>query len=221
MSRKLDRKRVREAVQQHGSVVLKTTKYLAGERVSIDKVLEIFLEEAQLTEYKNKVAYCVHELASNAQKGNTKRAYFHEQGLNLHDPDQYRDGMASFKREAIGDPFRYVPLQRRLGLHVRLSFRLEGPEARISVSQNSGLTPEERARVQEKLDLARRTDALLNVYDSAHNADEGAGLGLVMTIIMLREIGLHDDVLETRFDPDETRFSLRLRRLDGERLQTA
>jgi hypothetical protein len=42
-----------------------------------------------------------------------------------------------------------------------------------------------------------------------------------MTILMLRHIGLHDDVLEARFTHDETTFMLRLRRMVDEALATA
>lgn len=221
MGKKLDRMRIRSAVQNERVISVRTTNYLADERASIDDVLEIFLEEANLLEYRNKVAYCVHELASNAQKGNTKRVYFREQGLNIRDEHDYRIGMETFRRDTFDDIERYVKMQRKLGLYVRLTFQLDGPEARIGVSQNSGLTSIERARVQDKLDLARRTENLVGAYNHAYDNNEGAGLGLVMTILMLRHIGLHDDVLEARFTHDETTFMLRLRRMVDEALATA
>lgn len=221
MGTKLDRTRIRDAVQNGRNISVKTTTYLAGERESIDEVLEIFLEEANLLGYRNKIAYCVHELASNAQKGNTKRAYFHEQGLDIRDEYEYRRGMESFRRDTFDRIEHYVRLQKRLGLHVRLTFRLDGPEARLSVTQNNGLTSIERKRIQEKLDLARQTETLVSAYSDAYDSNEGAGLGLVMTILMLRNIGLHEDVLEPHFSHDETSFVLRLQRIDEEALVSA
>jgi hypothetical protein len=213
--------RIRNAVQNERVISVRTTNYLADERASIDEVLEIFLEEANLLEYRNKVAYCVHELASNAQKGNTKRVYFRERGLNIRDEHDYWRGMATFRNDTFDNIERYVKMQRKLGLFVRLTFQLVGPEARIGISQNSGLTSIERARIQEKLDLARRTENLVGAYNCAYDNNEGAGLGLVMTILMLRNIGLHDDVLEPSFSPQETSFTIRLLRFATEALATA
>jgi hypothetical protein len=221
MAKKIDRKRIRSAVQNERVIAVRTTNYLARERASIDEVLEVFLEEAELLEYRNKVAYCVHELAANAQKGNTKRAYFYERGLNIHDAYDYRRGMETFRRDTFDRVEHYIRVQRKLGLYLQLTFQLDGPEARIGVTQNCALTTAERERIQEKLDLARRSESLVSAYDHAYDSYEGAGLGLVMTILMLRRIGLHDDVLEPDFRSDETRFSLRLRRMSAESLQTA
>lgn len=221
MGKKLDRMRIRSAVRNERTITVKTTNYLAEERASIDEVLEIFLEEASLLEYKNKISYCVHELASNAQKANTKRAYFHKQGLDIRDERDYERGMQTFRADVFSNVRDYLETQRRLGLHMKLSFLLHGPEARIAVSQNVGLTGAERRRIQEKLDLARATDDLIMAYADAYDNNEGAGLGLVMTMIMLRHIGLHDDVLEPSFRAEETSFALRLRRLSEEALRTA
>lgn len=221
MGRKLDRSRIHSAVQNERLITIRTRNYLAEERESIDEVLEIFLEEADLLEYRNKIAYCVHELASNAQKGNIKRVYFRERGLNIRDEHDYRLGMRSFRADTFDCVEDYVARQRDLGLHLKITFQLDGPEARIGIVQNTGLTSIERSRIQQKLDLARRSVNLIQVYGQAADDFEGAGLGLVMTVIMLRHIGLHEDVLEFDFRPDRTAFTLRLSRLVESSLQTA
>lgn len=221
MGRKLDRSRIRSAVQNERLITIRTRNYLAEERESIDEVLEIFLEEADLLEYRNKIAYCVHELASNAQKGNIKRVYFRERGLNIRDEHDYRLGMQSFRADTFDCVEDYVARQRDLGLYLKITFQLDGPEARIGIVQNTGLTSIERSRIQRKLDLARRSVNLIQVYGQAADDFEGAGLGLVMTVIMLRHIGLHEDVLEFDFRPDRTAFTLRLSRLVESSLQTA
>lgn len=213
MSKKIDRRRIRRAVQKERAIKVKTSNYLAEERAAIDEVLEIFLEEARLLEYRNNIAYCVHELAQNAQKGNTKRVYFYERGLDIYDENDYRVGMDTFRYDTFENMDHYTKLQRRHGLYLQLSFQLEGPEARIGITQNATLTPKEKQRIRDKLDLARRSDDLVSAYDHAFDTNEGAGLGLVMTIIMLRRIGLGEEVLEPSFKAGETSFHLKLKRL--------
>jgi hypothetical protein len=221
MGKKVDRATIREAVRHERAISIKTTNYLAPERAYIDNVLEIFLEEANLTEYANKIAYCVHELAGNAWKGNVKRAYFYEQGLDINTPGDYLRGMETFRADTLSDVDRYTAVQRELGIYLRVDFQLKGEEARIAVRQNVALTPPERERIEEKLAVASEHDTMVTAYERAEDTSEGAGLGLIMTILMLRNIGLSEEVLEGSFDHGETALTLRLARLPEEALQTA
>ncbi|MFP4484314.1 MAG: hypothetical protein ACLFO1_05625 [Spirochaetaceae bacterium] len=221
MGKKVDRGRIREAVRQERVISIKTISYFADERAYIDEVLEVFLEEANLTEYANKIAYCVHELAGNAWKGNVKRAYFHELGLDINDPADYERGMETFRADTLSDITRYTDMQRELGIHFRVDFRLRGEEARIAVRQNTRLTDFERKRIEEKLALAAEHATMVTAYESAEDTSEGAGLGLIMTILMLRNIGLNDHVLDSSFNDGEAVLSLRLARLRQENLQSA
>jgi hypothetical protein len=62
---------------------------------------------------------------------------------------------------------------------------------------------------------------MVTAYESAEDTSEGAGLGLIMTILMLRNIGLTQDILDAAFDQEETVMTLRLARLGQENLQSA
>lgn len=221
MSRKVDRRLIREAVRHERVISIKTTNYLAEQRSYIDRVLEIFLEEARLTEYTNKIAYCVHELAGNAWKGNVKRAYFRERELDIHDHREYEAGMQEFRGEMLANVMRYTELQQELGIYLRVDFQLSGDEARISIRQNIPLTEGERRRIEEKLSIAAEHSTMVTAYENAEDTAEGAGLGLIMTILMLRNIGLTEDVLEAAFTDSTTTVMLRLSRDAEEDLQTA
>jgi hypothetical protein len=221
MGKQVDRGRIREAVRHERVISIKTTSYLADERAYIDEVLEIFLEEANLTEYANKIAYCVHELAGNAWKGNVKRAYFYECDLDIHNQSDYDLGMQTFRDDTLPNVRRYVELQRELGIYLRVDFQLIGDEARVSIRQNSPVTSFERARIEQKLSVAEEHSTMVTAYESAEDTSEGAGLGLIMTILMLRNIGLTQDILDAAFDDEETVMTLRLARLGQENLQSA
>jgi len=58
-----------------------------------EEVIVVFLRLAGQEKLKDYVVYCVRELAANAKKANTKRVYFLDRGLDLSDPDDYRQGM--------------------------------------------------------------------------------------------------------------------------------
>lgn len=221
MGKRVDRGRIRDAVRNERAISIKTISYFADERAYIDEVLEVFLEEARLTEYANKIAYCVHELAGNAWKGNVKRAYFQELGLNIDDPRDYERGMQTFRADTLADISRYSDIQRDLGIHFRVDFHLKGDEARIAVRQNTRLTEFERQRIEQKLAVAAEHTTMVTAYESAEDTSEGAGLGLIMTVLMLRNIGLNEQVLDSSFNDGEAVLSLRLTRLRQENLQSA
>jgi hypothetical protein len=210
MAKKVDRGRIRDAVRHERAISIKTTSYLADERAYIDEVLEIFLEEARLTEYSNKIAYCVHELAGNAWKGNVKRAYFHERGLDIHNESDYKVGMETFRCDSLAGVSTYVDLQRQLAIYLRVDFQLIDDEARISIRQNVPVTSFERSRIEDKLAVAEKHSTMVTAYESAEDTSEGAGLGLIMTILMLRNIGLTKDVLHASFGEEGTTMTLRL-----------
>jgi hypothetical protein len=70
----------------------------------------------------------------------------------------------------------------------------------IEVRNNATITQEELERIQRRLLKAREyndmEDALINLLDDS----EGAGLGLVMLVIMLKKLGLEAsafDILRT------------------------
>ena len=72
-----------------------TFAYQPSERIHIDHVLEAYLDAVGMKSLRTKLAYCLHELAANAKKANTKRLYFRERNLDINDPHQYEEGMTN------------------------------------------------------------------------------------------------------------------------------
>jgi hypothetical protein len=211
MQQAIDREEIRDAVRRSRLITITTTGYFSDERKYIDRVLDIFLEEAGLEVYKQKLSYCVHELAGNAIKGNTKRVYFEEKGLNIHNESEYWIGMEGFRRETVDRISHYLRRQRELGLKIKLQFKLNGPNVMIGIRQNIGLTRIERDRIRTKLSVSGQYGDMTEAYARIEDSSEGAGLGIVMMIMMLRNIGLNRDVIRYYFGEEETYVLLKIR----------
>ncbi|GAB6088894.1 hypothetical protein [Spirochaeta dissipatitropha] len=190
MDTTVNRDRVQTAIREEKLLSIVTYRYMAEERGYIDYVLGLYLEEIGRPELQDKLAYCIHELAGNAKKANTKRVYFSDRDMDIHNPGEYHIGMRSFKEDMIEDIDRLVRLQEEQGLYVKFQFKRSGKSLKIAVRNNSEMTREESDRIQQKIQLAREANNLPEILERSEDFTEGAGLGLVMTMMMLRNLGI-------------------------------
>ena len=85
-------------------------------------MLGLCLEAVGRSDIRSQLAYCLHELASNAKRANTKRAYFAAHGLDLTNPAEYAVGMERFREGMIEDTEYYLQKQRLMGLRITFRF---------------------------------------------------------------------------------------------------
>lgn len=170
----------------------------------IQKVLEIFLEECyqdHLTEY---LKFCLGELLTNSKKANTKRVYFEDKNLDINNPEDYELGMKTFKEEAFDNINYYLDLQRKAGLYVKLVLQLKADKVIIEIRNNSIITPAERERIQQKLDNVQQYKTMDEVVNKVLDTTEGAGLGIIIIILMLQRVGLSKENYQVFTTDDET-----------------
>jgi hypothetical protein len=201
---------VREAIENSRTLTVKTVTYLAPERVHIDGILGAFLDAAGMRPLKNKLSYCIHELAGNAKKANTKRLYFQERNLDIRKEADYAAGMAGFKSAMLDRVDFYHDQLRAKNLYVKFQFRKVRNGVRICVRNNTELTPEELRRVREKQAIAERYTCLADAYSTTEDGAEGAGLGIVMMLFMLKNLGIGTDAFDVRAIGGETVATLSL-----------
>jgi len=206
---------VHDAIAQSKTLTLRTTTYLPHERVHIDRILGAFLDASGMISIKDKLGYCVHELAGNAKKANTKRLYFLENKLDIADAADYGQGMKGFKRETTEHIGQYLEKLKEAGLCVKFQFRKLRNGVRISVHNNVTLTAAEEARITEKIAIARQYTCFAEAFTSIEDGTEGAGLGLVMMMFMLKSLGFGQDAFTMRIANGETVATLKLEAPDA------
>ena len=170
----------------------------------IQRVLEIFLEECYQDHLKEYLKFCLGELLTNSKKANTKRVYFQEKGLDINNPEDYELGMKTFKDEAFDNMNYYLDLQRKAGLYVKLVLQLKADKVIIEIRNNSIITPAERARIQQKLDNVQQYKTMDEVVNKVLDTTEGAGLGIIIIILMLQRVGLSKENYQVFTTDEET-----------------
>jgi hypothetical protein len=207
MVRSLDKQKVIEAVFSGRMLTLTTYGYFSDERDYIDQILNYFLEAAGRPELRDQLAYCIHELANNAKKANTKRVYFQQKGLDIDNESQYWLGMRHFRQETVANIDYYLQQLKKARLYIRVQFKLNGRNMQIAIRNNIRLTDIEREKIEEKIARSRLYENMADAYASIEDTSEGAGLGIVMMIIMLRNLGLSERIIRF-FSNDKETFVL-------------
>ncbi|GAB1482288.1 ATP-binding protein [Treponema sp.] len=200
----VDEGRIRKAVQS--GIPLTITSYTLPHEIEmyIEQVLEVFLREVGQANLKDYLVYCVRELAVNAKKANTKRVYFLERGLDLHNQDDYKTGMEGFKNDTLDNIAHYLQLQKEKGLYIKLIFQAKGSTINLEIRNNVEVTKIELIRIHDKLARSRQYESLEEALTQVLDDSEGAGLGLVILVLMLKKIGLDEDCFDIVGTESET-----------------
>ncbi len=153
------------------------------------------------------IAYCVMELYNNAEKANLKRRYFLMNGLDVSSPADYERGMRSFRKEALENRPPSAGELKDFGLRTCIALQVYNSGLRVSVRNNSVPTPQERAKIEERI---RRSFAFSSLEEALDSIDttEGAGLGLIIIALALKKLGLGNDAFLVRADNGETAMEL-------------
>ena len=184
-----------EEIKKHlltGKPLIFKQASLSGE--SFDKLISIFktiLQTLERTDLWEPLTYVINEMITNADKANIKRLYFKEKGLSIRHPEEYQKGMKLFSQ--LDDASR-TSLRDKLangGFYARISFQLEDRTLVISTMNNSMPNDEELARIDSRIALTETLQDIADAYMSALDDSEGAGFGIVTTILMLRSLGIH------------------------------
>lgn len=199
-----DKKKVYNAVKLQAPI--EVTSYILPKNMEayLRAILKLFLEachQEQLEEYLN---FCLGELLTNSKRANTKRVYFKEQNLDINDISDYNVGMETFKDVTFSNVDYYLELQKKEGLYVKLSLQLKGENIIIEIRNNSVLTSFEEERIKHKFELAQQYHNMDDVVANVLDQSEGAGLGIIIIILMLQTIGVTKDNFKIYSTDEET-----------------
>lgn len=200
----LSKEKIIRSARSSVPVEIKTFTLPHETEIYLEEVLEIFLKELGRSEIKDKLAYCLRELAVNAKKANTKRVFFEDKELDINNPQDYAKGMKTFKEETLSNINYWLEKQKKKGLFIKVTFHLSGKTFRIVIRNNVEITRKEQMRVYDRIARSRAYDSMEEVFSEIMDDSEGAGLGIVIMILMLRNIGLDEDAYDIDTEGGET-----------------
>ena len=204
MSTEIDVEQIKRAAHDAVPLTFKTYTLPHETEIYLDKVLESFLAELGQEKLKEPLSYCLRELAVNAKKANTKRVYFQEKKLDLNKEQDYELGMKTFKQETFDNLQYYLQKQKEAGLYIKVVFQTRGRSLSIMVRNNVEITKKEQIRVFDRLARSRAFSSLEEAFATVLDSTEGAGLGIVILVLMMKKIGLSEDCFSIDSENGET-----------------
>lgn len=196
--------RAQQAARAQRPFIIKTFTLPPATEQQIEEVLGVFLAELDRSILKDSLAYCLRELTVNGKKANTKRVYFEEKRLDLQNEDDYRTGMATFKNETLDNITFWLEKQEAAGLYVKVTFHIQSRDLQIKVANNTLITRKEQIRIYDRIARSRAFRTLEEAMTSVLDDSEGAGLGIVILVLMLKKIGLNEEAFDIDVEGDET-----------------
>jgi hypothetical protein len=208
------RQQINALVRAGRPIVFTTATFSSSADAYMEQVLNVFLEitgQAAIADY---AVFIVRELMNNAKKANTKRVYFTEKNLDINNKEEYRRGMRTFRADIPKNRQRYLALQEQRGLYIRLKLWKEGRAVKLEVSNNAVITPAEESSLRSKLDMGGRCDSLEDVLadtvDEAADEAEGAGLGIIILVLMMKKLGLRRESMWFEAGGSETKIGVEI-----------
>jgi len=189
----VDEDKIKKAIQSGLPLTITTYTLPKDIEIYIEKVIDSFLKHMNQSKLKEYLLYCVQELVVNAKKANTKRIYFKERGLDINNDSDYNMGMITFKEETINNINYYLQRQKEQGLYIKVILQLKRNIIKVEIRNNVKANKIEQLRIHDKMARSRQYGSLEEAFSNVLDNSEGAGLGLVILVLMLKKMGLDDD----------------------------
>ncbi|MBQ7611769.1 MAG: HDOD domain-containing protein [Spirochaetaceae bacterium] len=202
--KKIDFKKIDDAIQLGMPITITTYTFSHAVQSHIEKIVNYFLEHIEQAHLKDYAMYCLNELAVNAKKANTKRVYFKELGLDIQNTIQYRIGMDKFKKETLERIDFFLNMQEKEGLYIKIVLSIRSNNFEIEIRNNCIMTREEHLRINEKITMAATVNDFSEVMSDVVDETEGAGLGIIIMLLMLKQIGASHKCFSVEVSKTET-----------------
>jgi HD-like signal output (HDOD) protein len=174
----------------------------------LNKTLATFLGQLNRLELKDVVYTVLKENILNGIKANMKRIYFDRQELDIHNLDQYKKGIETFKDymlENLKSFEEQVIIEKR---YVLIEMWFDQENIYLLIQNNAPIAEEEENRIMERLMKADEIQDTAEVFMMGMDETEGAGLGLLLMGCLIKNEGIPLTNFDIKSDGDATNATL-------------
>lgn len=163
----------------------------------------IFLLETLIT--------IIREIIFNAFKANIKRIYFDKSGIDINDSSKYELVMKNFKEDFL---YNLDDIESEIttnqNYYIQITFEQKDGLLNISVFNNVQIVKEEYERIISRINQSKISQNLADAYNDVYDPTEGAGLGLVLMVFLLKNSGIGADNLSIDHDSKGITVSVKI-----------
>ncbi len=138
----------------------------------------------------------IREIVFNAFKANLKRIYFEKLNIDINDNSKYEFYMKNFKEDYLYNLSEIEPeITANQNYYIQVTFEQKENILNISVFNNVEIIQEEYERIRSRIEQSKISQNLADAYNDVYDPTEGAGLGLVLMVFLLKNSGIGADNL--------------------------
>lgn len=156
------------------------------------------------------ISYVYREILNNAKKANIKRMYFKQKELDIRNPEDYKKGMANFKKDVFSNTDYFTDRLESEGFYIKTGYAVNNDNIEITIENNTFLTENEKTIIEDKIKNASEFNSVEDAMNMVSSNKEGAGLGLIISILILRKLSLNKSNLVITSNGEITRTSIRI-----------
>jgi len=146
----------------------------------------------------------IRELMVNSLKANVKRVFFEMNGLNINDANDYETGISMFREVIIGDFDLLHNIVEETDLYIDFSVKNQSDGIIFEVKNNTTILPAELERIKYRMQVTQTSNSFNEIFDDISDEKEGAGLGLMLILMCLKNMGLPSDTFKLNSVGNET-----------------
>ena len=174
----------------------------------VNSLLTKVLSENNLVFLQSVIITILREMINNAVKANTKRLYFDIEKMNIDNADEYNIGMNEFKNFIVNKKELIDTELKKTKLRVWMYLKKIDNELKIIVKNNIPIHLFEKQRIDHRIEKSKQYNDFSEVYGEVMDDSEGEGLGIILTMLFLRNSGIGEDSFEIVSDDESTKSML-------------
>lgn len=186
-----EKKIIKKAIENGKVITLVTYTLRESGEARLKAIIETILETYDRTDLMEVLYTSAKEMVINATKANLKRILFKESQYDVSDPSQYEKGMGLFKEELNEQNLvEYETKFKKENYPVDITFVHDKNRILLKVKNRFTMYPQEEERVRIKAAKAMEYEDLIQFYMEQGDNTEGAGMGITLITILLRQAGI-------------------------------
>ncbi|MFH0974289.1 MAG: HDOD domain-containing protein [Spirochaetota bacterium] len=170
---------------------------------SIDAFFSKVLAKIDMIYLLDSVVTILREIIANAVKANAKRYYFLKLKLDINNQEKYSNAIKNFRKEVIGTDTIEKELEST-DFRAILSVAMTDDGVKVMVENNVPIHAVEMERINIRMKKAREYKDFTEAYEEIYDETEGAGLGIVLSILLLKNTGMGESAFNISTDGKTT-----------------
>ena len=156
------------------------------------------------------ILFLLREIFTNSSHANAKRLFFTYKNKNINDPDSYKSTMPLYKDEVLNRWDTFVTENENSVYYIKLTIKAENKTFTFTVENNSEIIYSEMMRIEDRIKSYNNYRNLNDAFAKISDVSEGAGCGIVIMLILLKNMGIRKDHLKIKSGDGITRTSLQI-----------